>query len=181
MTKHTLNAICLGLLSVVAAACGDAGLDEDLNFDEPVVDEFVEDEFVDDEIVDDEILDDRIAPFDNDSAADPAVDEFRSITNTREFENVAWVDNDTLTWDPAPGASQYHVYSGRVQDLTFTDSGSCADALDLDLSDLFFSAPDPPSILDDIDFYMVAPDDGVQEGEPGHGTCIERRVGLVCP
>jgi hypothetical protein len=85
MTKHTLNAICLGLLSVVAAACGDAGLDEDLNFDEPVVDEFVEDEFVDDEIVDDEILDDRIAPFDNDSAADPAVDEFLSITNTREI------------------------------------------------------------------------------------------------
>jgi len=85
MTKSLLNAACLSLLALVAIACGDPGLDEDLNVDEPIVDEFVDDEVVDDEIVDDEIVEELIAPFDNDSAANPAVDEFLSITNTREI------------------------------------------------------------------------------------------------
>lgn len=83
MTKCTLNAVALGLLSVLAAACGDAGMaagDEDLNFEEPIVDELV-----DEEIVDEEVVEELIAPFDNDSAANPAVDEFLSITNTREI------------------------------------------------------------------------------------------------
>jgi hypothetical protein len=70
---------------VIAVACGDPGLD-DLN-----VDEFVDEEVVDEEIVDEEVVDEEeevvelIAPFDNDSAANPAVDEFLSITNTREI------------------------------------------------------------------------------------------------
>jgi len=88
MTKNRLNVICLSLLSVVAAACGDPGLtDDELNFDDPIVDEeVVEDEVVDDEVVEDEADEEElIAPFDNDSAANPAVDEFLSITNTREI------------------------------------------------------------------------------------------------
>lgn len=88
MTKNELNVICLSLLSVVAAACGDPGLtDDELNFDDPIVDEeVVEDEVVDDEVVEDEADEEElIAPFDNDSAANPAVDEFLSITNTREI------------------------------------------------------------------------------------------------
>jgi hypothetical protein len=93
MTKNELNVICLSLLSVVAAACGDAGMpgDEELGFDEPIVDEeviedeVVEDEVVEDEVVEDEVVEELIAPFDNDSAADPAVDQFLSITNVREI------------------------------------------------------------------------------------------------
>jgi len=85
MNKYLLNAACLSLLALFAIACGDPGL-----VDEPIVDgefddEVVEDELVDDEIVEDEIVEDLIAPFDNDSAANPAVDEFLSITNTREI------------------------------------------------------------------------------------------------
>lgn len=78
MTKSLLNTACLSLLSVFAIACGDAGMDpgdEGLNFEEPIVDEVVEDE----------VVEELIAPFDNDSAANPAVDEFLSITNTREI------------------------------------------------------------------------------------------------
>jgi len=88
MTKYLLNAACLSLLSLVLVACGDAGVnqgDEDLNFDDPTVDEFVDEEVIDEEIVDEEVLEELIAPFDNDSAANPAVDEFLSITNTREI------------------------------------------------------------------------------------------------
>ena len=85
MNKYLLNAACLSLLALFAIACGDPGL-----VDEPIVDgefddEVVEDEIVEDEIVEDEIVEDLIAPFDNDSAANPAVDEFLSITNTREI------------------------------------------------------------------------------------------------
>ncbi|MDH3624972.1 MAG: hypothetical protein OES69_02345 [Myxococcales bacterium] len=85
MTKHTLNAISLTFLAMVAAACGDAGMDpfeEDLNFEEPPVDEPIVEDVIEDE-------EELIAPFDNDSAANPAVDEFLSITGTRE---VAYTD-----------------------------------------------------------------------------------------
>ena len=78
MTKHTLSAIYLGLLSLTVAACGDPNLtdvDEDFDFEEPIVDDVIEDEEEED----------LVAPFDNDSAADPAVDEFLSITGTREI------------------------------------------------------------------------------------------------
>jgi len=93
MTKYLLNAACLSLLSLTLVACGDPGAfqeDDELNFDDPTVDEFVDEEVVDEEIVDDELVDEEvveelIAPFDNDSAANPAVDEFLSITNTREI------------------------------------------------------------------------------------------------
>jgi hypothetical protein len=85
MNKYLLNAACLSLLALFAIACGDPGL-----VDEPIVDgefddEVLEDEIVEDEIVEHEIVEDLIAPFDNDSAANPAVDEFLSITNTREI------------------------------------------------------------------------------------------------
>jgi hypothetical protein len=83
MTKYLLNTACLSLLSLLAIACGDAGMnpgDEGLDFDDPIVDEFVEEE-----VVDEEVVEELIAPFDNDSAANPAVDEFLSITNTREI------------------------------------------------------------------------------------------------
>jgi hypothetical protein len=80
MNKYLLNSACLSLLALFAIACGDPGL-----VDEPIVDGEFEDEVVEDEIVEDEIVEDLIAPFDNDSAANPAVDEFLSITNTREI------------------------------------------------------------------------------------------------
>jgi len=93
MTKYLLNAAFLSLLSLTLVACGDPGAfqeDDELNFDDSTVDEFVDEEVVDEEIVDDELVDEEvveelIAPFDNDSAANPAVDEFLSITNTREI------------------------------------------------------------------------------------------------
>jgi hypothetical protein len=95
MKKRTLNAICLGLLSVLAVACGDAGAleDEDFNVEDPFVEDVndLDEEEVDDldeeEVIEDE--EERIAPFDNDSAANPAVDEFLSITGTRE---IAYTD-----------------------------------------------------------------------------------------
>jgi len=97
MTKHTLNAIFLSFLSVVTVACGDAGvtdLNEELGFDEPIVDEVIDDE----EVVDDGNLDELIAPFDNDSAADPALDAFLSITGTRELvytDQISAEEGDT--------------------------------------------------------------------------------------
>jgi len=83
MKKRTLDAICLGLLSVFAVACGDAGMvdEEGFNVDDPTVDD-VTDVDEQDVIENEEEL---IAPFDNDSAANPAVDEFLSITGTREL------------------------------------------------------------------------------------------------
>jgi hypothetical protein len=88
MTKYLLNAACFSLLSLILVACGDPGAfhgDDELNFEDPNVDELVDEEVADEEIVEDEVLEERIAPFDNDSAANPAVDEFLSITNTREI------------------------------------------------------------------------------------------------
>ena len=85
MTKYLLNAACLSLLALVAIACGDPNLN-DLDVDEDIVDEtIVEDEVVEDEVVEDEVVEDElVAPFDNDSADNPAVDQFLSITGTRE-------------------------------------------------------------------------------------------------
>jgi hypothetical protein len=97
---------------MIAAACGDPGVteDEELTFDEPVVDEFVDDEVVEDEVVEDEVGEERIAPFDNDSAAKPAVDEFLSITNTREIVYTDQIsaedgDNEDFVQFELPNAS----------------------------------------------------------------------------
>ena len=100
MTKYLLNATCLSLLALVAVACGDPGLDEELNVDEPIVDEFV----------DDEVVEELIAPFDNDSAANPSVDEFLSITNTREIIYTDQIsaedgDNEDFVQFELPNAS----------------------------------------------------------------------------
>ncbi len=106
MTKHTLNAISLTFLAMIAAACGDAGMDpfeEDFNFEEPPVDEPIVDDVVENE-------DELIAPFDNDSAANPAVDEFLSITNTREIVYTDQIsaedgDNEDFVQFELPNAS----------------------------------------------------------------------------
>ncbi len=95
MTKSTLSAILLSLLSLTAVACGDAG-----NFEEDL-------EFVDENEDNQEAL---IAPFDNDSAADPAVDEFLSITGVREIEYTDVIsaeagDNQDFVQFELPNAS----------------------------------------------------------------------------
>ena len=122
MTKYLLNAACLSLLAIVAVACGDPNAndaDDEFVVDEFADEEIVDDEFVDDEIVDDEFVDDEfvddevvelIAPFDNDSAANPAVDEFLSITNTREIIYTDQIsaedgDNEDFVQFELPNAS----------------------------------------------------------------------------
>ena len=80
MTKHTLRTIFAGFLTLAATACGDAG-------GAPFVpgpggtggDPIVVGGAGGDP------TDALVAPFDNDSAAAPAVDEFLSITGTREI------------------------------------------------------------------------------------------------
>jgi hypothetical protein len=83
MNKPTLKSICLGLLSVFAIACGDAGMvdEEGLNANDPFVDDV--NDIDEQEVIENE--EELIAPFDNDSADNPAVDEFLSITGTREL------------------------------------------------------------------------------------------------
>ncbi len=108
MTKYLLNAAGLSLLALVAIACGDPNL-EDPNVDE-FADEFVDEELVDEEIVDEEVEEELIAPFDNDSAANPAVDEFLSITNTREIVYTDQIsaedgDNEDFVQFELPNAS----------------------------------------------------------------------------
>ena len=106
MTKYLLNAVCLSLLALVAVGCGDPNLD-DQNFDEDIVDEtIVEDEVVEDEVVEDEF----IAPFDNDSADNPAVDQFLSITGVREVVYTDQIsaedgDNEDFVQFELPNAS----------------------------------------------------------------------------
>ena len=85
MTKHTLNLVCLSLFSVIAVACGDPGV-EPLDVDPGAGGNGGDPGFggeggVGGEPVEEEL----IAPFDNDSAANPAVDEFLSITGTRDI------------------------------------------------------------------------------------------------
>ncbi len=83
MKKRTPAAICLGLLSFFAVACGDAGMVEEEGFtvDDPPIDDVNN---VDEQnVIENE--EELIAPFDNDSADNPAVDEFLSITGTREL------------------------------------------------------------------------------------------------
>ena len=130
MTKSLLNAACLSLLALVAIACGDPGLDEDLNVDEPIVDEFVDDEVVDDEVVDDEIVEELIAPFDNDSAANPAVDEFLSITNTREIVYTDQIsaedgDNEDFVQFELPNNSNPNQNMGISIDCDVFGDESC--------------------------------------------------------
>lgn len=108
MTKYLLNAACLSLVALVAIACGDPNL-EDPNVNE-FADEFVDEEVVDEEIVDEEVEEELIAPFDNDSAANPAVDEFLSITNTREIVYTDQIsaedgDNEDFVQFELPNAS----------------------------------------------------------------------------
>ena len=49
---------CLSLFSVTLVACGDPGAfqeDDQIDFDDPIVDEFVDDEIVDDENLDEKM------------------------------------------------------------------------------------------------------------------------------
>lgn len=80
MKNLRLRVMGLGLVAVMGAACGDAGLDPDELIDDPIVDPPVDES----PILEDPV-DELVAPFDNDSAADPAVDEFLSITGQREL------------------------------------------------------------------------------------------------
>ena len=133
MTKYLLNAACLSLLALVAIACGDPNL-EDPNVDE-FADEFVDEELVDEEIVDEEVEEELIAPFDNDSAANPAVDEFLSITNTREIVYTDQIsaedgDNEDFVQFELPNASNPNqnmgisidcdVFNGVAMSASFT-------------------------------------------------------------
>jgi len=108
MTKHTLNTIALSLFCLIAVACGDPGVEPldvdpgiggnggDLGFGGNGGDlGFGGEDGVGGEPVEEEEL---IAPFDNDSAADPAVDEFLSITGTRDIvytDQISAEEGDT--------------------------------------------------------------------------------------
>ena len=87
MTTFGFRVTGLALFGLVAVACGDAGLGDE-GFDDPIV----EAPIVDDPVVPDPVVpdpgeeDDLVAPFDNDSAANPAVDDFLSITGQRDIE-----------------------------------------------------------------------------------------------
>lgn len=77
MTKNKLTILCVTLLSVFAIACGEAGTG---NVDK---DPGVGGQGGTGGVAVDPI--DLIAPFDNDSAANPSMDEFLSITGDREL------------------------------------------------------------------------------------------------
>ena len=77
MTKNKLTILCVTLLSVFAIACGEAGT---ANVDK---DPGVGGQGGTGGVGVDPI--DLIAPFDNDSAANPSMDEFLSITGDREL------------------------------------------------------------------------------------------------
>ena len=81
MLRNELKVLGLGLVVAIAGACGDPGVgDED--FENPIVLPPVDE----DPVAPDPIEDELVAPFDNDSAANPAVDAFLSITGQREIE-----------------------------------------------------------------------------------------------
>ncbi len=82
MTKHNLRTISLMLLSVLAVACGDAAQLEAVDPVDPGTGGQNGAGGAGGEPVEEE---DRVAPFDNDSADNPSVDEFLSITGTREI------------------------------------------------------------------------------------------------
>jgi len=77
MTKNKLTILCVTLLSVFAVACGEAGT---ANVDK---DPGVGGQGGMGGVGGDPL--DLIAPFDNDSAANPSMDEFLSITGDREL------------------------------------------------------------------------------------------------
>lgn len=105
MTKTHLTTLFLSLLAVHAAACGDPNVALDEDFDPPVVDDPIEPPILE-ELPEEE----RIALFDNDSADDPAVDEFLSITGTREIAFTDQIsaedgDNEDFVQFELPNAS----------------------------------------------------------------------------
>jgi len=80
MTRNRLNILCATLLSMFAMACGEAGVatvEKDPGFGGEGGAGGAGGQPIDPS--------DLIAPFDNDSADNPAMDEFLSITNDREL------------------------------------------------------------------------------------------------
>ena len=103
MKRNQLSILFLGLLSLLAVACGGAG---DPGFDGTGGDPDFGDAGGDPGFGGtgggqggEPVEPPPVAPFDNDSADDPAVDEFLSITNTREI-----VYTDQISAEAAAGS-----------------------------------------------------------------------------
>ncbi|MDH3656215.1 MAG: hypothetical protein OEN21_18290 [Myxococcales bacterium] len=77
MTKNRLTILCVTLLSLFAVACGEANVDNDPGLGGQGGTGGVGGDPIDPI--------DLVAPFDNDSAANPSMDEFLSITGDREL------------------------------------------------------------------------------------------------
>ena len=93
-----------------------------------------------------------------------------------EVMNLEWSDKDTLTWDPEPAATSYHIYRDDISTLSYSHFGTCFGTVtDTQLVDM--STPNP----DEGRFYVVTGDDGSREGTLGFASCIERSNFTPCP
>ena len=124
----------------------------------------------------------RLRDFDGDGLAFAdmgAFEETNSSLDPREVTGLYWTDPTTLAWEPLPGAPAYHVYRG-VLPASYVSFGTCADSLDLDLTDVAVSDPGEPSTGEGWFYLITAEDLFADEGTLGFAEGAERSNFTPC-
>jgi hypothetical protein len=89
---------------------------------------------------------------------------------------LTWLDDDTLDWDPVPGADEYHVYRDEKSNLGYDKTPTCHDTV---TATTLVDTGQPAA--GQAWMYRVTADDLSDESSLGLGTCAERANPVPCP
>jgi hypothetical protein len=94
--------------------------------------------------------------------------------------NLRFQSASTMTWDAAPGATQYHLYSGSLATLASSGIDVCRDADDPNRSDLLFAEARIPSAGAGF-AYLVTAVVGTEQSPGWNSLGLERSLPAPCP
>ncbi len=126
----------------------------------------------------------RLRDHDGDGMAeiDPGACEAVNVALTPgDVQNLSWSDNDTVVWETAPSAAEYHVYRGPVSELSLAKFGTCQDGIDANRTDTTLDDMTLPAAGDAFYYVISAEDSGGNEGTLGLASCVERSNFTPCP
>ncbi|MDH3629295.1 MAG: right-handed parallel beta-helix repeat-containing protein [Acidobacteriota bacterium] len=98
-----------------------------------------------------------------------------------DVANLFWSDSQTLEWDAAASATEYHIYRDFLGTLGYAAFGTCRDDLDGNRTDTLLSDGELPAPGTAFFYLISAEDGGGAEGSIGFATCVERSNFSVCP
>lgn len=95
--------------------------------------------------------------------------------------NPRWTASDTLVWDTAPGAVEYHVYRDAIGSPGYASVATCRDDLDAVRTDAQLVDSELPLPGQGFVYTITAEDGSGNEGTLGATSCAERSNFTPCP